>query len=363
MDEHHLTFFVDPAWKRPLRHTPFLFPFWGDPYSAEKMPLAREMFERYSFDTSCYGITDDIAAADMILVPYRHQMIIKDAPDVWDACVALSHHSGKPLLIDGMGDIEDPINIPNAIVLRYGGFRSLPRGRREIQMPVYADDLLEICCGGQLRLRAKSERPSIAFAGWSSMSVYQTARTIAKELPVRLRSVFDDRYRACKKGIFFRRQAMAVLGSSSQVDTNFIARSSFSTHMGTTSGVPKQLQKEMIDNLLGSDYGLDVRGDANASTRLFEILSLGRIPIIVDTERNFPFEDQLDYSSFSLKVDFRDMNKLPQIVADFHAQLSHERFVEMQKNARAAFRNYFRIDAIMPHVVREIRQCLTPALP
>ncbi len=114
----------------------------------------------------------------------------------------------------------------------------------------------------------------------------------------------------------------------------------------------------MVDNLLGSDYGLDIRGDANASTRLFEMLSLGRIPIIVDTERNFPFSDVLDYSTFSLKIDFREIDKLPEKIAEFHASISPEKFIEMQKAARAAYVNYFSISALMPHIVREIRMRL-----
>jgi len=121
----------------------------------------------------------------------------------------------------------------------------------------------------------------------------------------------------------------------------------------------RKLREEMVDIILGSDYALDVRGDANDSTRLFEILSLGRIPVIVDTERNFPFSDKVDYSSFALIVDFRDIKNLPERIAEFHTTVSPERFEQMQKNARDAYENYFRIDALTRLIVEELRARLS----
>jgi glycosyltransferase involved in cell wall biosynthesis len=180
-------------------------------------------------------------------------------------------------------------------------------------------------------------------------------RTIAKELPTRFRSVFDVRYRACTKGVLWRQKAIKVLRASERVKLNLLERSSFSANSKTAEGDMSKLRKEMIDIILQSDYALDVRGDANDSTRLFEILSLGRIPVIVDTERNFPFSDKIDYSSFALVVDFRDIKKLHEKIAEFHANISPERYEQMQRNAREAFVNYFRIDALTRLITEELR--------
>jgi len=118
----------------------------------------------------------------------------------------------------------------------------------------------------------------------------------------------------------------------------------------------KEFRRGFAEMILESDYALDVRGYGNASYRLYEILSLGRIPVIIDTERYFPFSDVVDWHKFSLIVDFRDIKRLPQIIADFHKSLSNEQFETMQREARAAFVNYFRIDAQMPHIIREFNR-------
>ena len=351
-----LTLYVSPAWHRKGLHTPLLNPWWGD--STDSASLAKQMFDSYAFDTSYYGVTDNIEEADMVLAPYRHNWLLQFDTALLAECARVAHAAGLPLLIDGSGDIEHPVNIDHAYVLRTGGYRFISeRGR--ILVPLLADDLLERYKGGRLEIREKKEgKPVVGFAGWAKLSPVQFFRTVVKELPVRMRGIFDPRYRACTKGVLWRRKAMQALQSSPRVVFNFRARSSFSASPKTAEGDMQTLRKEMVGTILESDYALDVRGDANNSTRLFEILSLGRIPVIVDTERNFPFSDKVDYSSFALVVDFRDINRLPERVAEFHKNISPERFREMQKNARDAFVNYFRIDALMRPLTEELRASL-----
>ena len=353
-----ITFFVDPAWRRSsLQHIPLLYPFLGNPLTASQ-PFWRELFERRGFDTNYYAITNDPAAADMVLMPYSHTVVLGSAPDLLELCATEASKPGKRLLIDGLGDIERPIHTPEAIVLRYGGYRFLKQPN-VIQIPFYADDLLEIYRNGSLDLRHKGEKPIVGFAGWASLTFRQELRTVLKELPTRIHALFDEQYRACKKGILFRREAIKILEASTDVVSNLIIRPTFSANASTMSGAPEDLRREFVENLLSSDYGLCIRGDANGSVRLFETLALGRIPIILDTEYNFPFIDVVDYKSFSLTVDFRDIKRLPKIIADFHASLSDEHFVDMQKKARAAYVEYFRVDALMPHILRELSTLLS----
>ena len=349
-----LVFYVRPTWRRGGIHSPLMNPWWGNPIVEESI-FAKQMFDSYFFNKKYYTITDDIQKADIVFAPYRHVWFLRHDTALFEECVRTANEAGLPILIDGAGDVEFPINAGNAYVLRIGGYRFLPeRGR--IQIPPLADDLLERCRNGQLVIRKKKEgKPHVGFAGWAVLSPIQYFRTIIKEIPIRLRSVIDSRYQACTKGVLWRRKAIKLLQKSSQVVFTLRARSSFSASHRTAEDDMSKLREEMVSTILESDYALDVRGDANDSTRLFEILSLGRIPVIVDTERNFPFSDKIDYSSFALIVDFRDINQLPERIAEFHKNISPERFEEMQRNARDAYVTYFRIDALMRPIVEELR--------
>jgi glycosyltransferase involved in cell wall biosynthesis len=347
-------FYVNPAWRREGIHTILLNPWWGNPYP-ESAIFAKEMFDSYLPDIEYYAITDDIQKADMVLAPYRHNWLLTFDPSLLKSCVDAAHGAGLPILVDGMGDIENPIDTENTYVLRYSGYRFLPSPER-IQIPLTVDDLLERSRGGTLEIRKKREgKPVVGFAGWANMSFKQYLRTIIKELPVRVRGIFDSRYRACTKGLLWRQKAIQILLKSPEIVFNLRARRSFSANPKTAEGDMQQLREEMVATILDSDYALDVRGDGNNSARLFEILSLGRIPVIVDTERIFPFSDKVDYSSFALIVDFRDIKHLPERIAEFHKNVSPDRFEEMQRNAREAFVRYFRIDAFMKPLIEELR--------
>lgn len=353
--ERKLKLFVDPSWKRDgIHHIPLMHPFWGNPISREKTPFQWQLFERHQFDNSYYELVNQIEEADMVFMPYSHNHATLFAPDVLAHCIEVSQKSGKPLLIDGVGDIERPIEIPNSYVIRYGGYR-FEKHDHEIHIPPYADDLLAVYRAGELEVRHKSEKPSISFAGWGRLTFVQSLRAVLKELPDRVHSIVDSRYGAKKKGVFFRTAAVRILKESREVVANFLVRRSYSGNAHTAEKSQDELRREFVDNLLGSDYALDVRGDANASIRLFEILSLGRIPVIVDTERNLPFSDVVDYSKFSLIVDFRKLSSLPHIVAEFNRSLTDEQFIAMQKAAYEAFTEHFRVDKLMAHIVRELR--------
>lgn len=349
-----LKFYVNPSWNRGGIHTAILNPWWGNPLTKSSL-YTKQLFDTYSFDTGCYAITGDIRAADIVLAPYPHVWFLRHNKALFDECVQTARDAGLLVLIDGTGDVEYPVAENNAIVLRHGGYRFIQEERR-IQVPFFVDDLLERCRNGQLEIREKREgKPVVGFAGWAEMGSSQLFRTFIKELPVRVRGIFDVRYSACTKGVLWRRKAIARLNRSPLVTFHSRLRASFSGSAKTAEGDMEELREQMVNTILQSDYALDVRGDANNSARLFEILSLGRIPVIVDTERIFPFIGKVDYSSFALVVDFRDIAKLPEKIAEFHKNISPERFAEMQRNARAAYVNYFRIDAVMRPIVDELR--------
>jgi hypothetical protein len=347
-----LHLYVNPAWNRKAIHTPLLFPFWGNPNQDSSL-FAKEMFDAYQFDTSLYAITDNLSEANMVLAPYRHVWFLRHDKALWEECIRTAKEAGLPLLVDGVGDIEYPVEVPNSYVLRIGGYRFIKEEGRVV-IPAAADDLLERCCGGKLQIREKTDGKSVVgFAGWAKLSLVQHIKTILKELPMRVRGVFDDKYRAMQKGVLWRTRAIQALERSSDIALRLKVRPSFSGSARTASGDMRQLRQDFVDTVLGSDYCLDVRGDANASTRLFEILSLGRIPVIVDTERNLPFSDELDYREFSLVVDFRDIAQLPEIVAEFHKTVTPEQFEAMQHKAREVFVSHFRIDAQMKHILKD----------
>ena len=364
--------YVNPAWRR-IKDVPstLLFPFWGN-LIPESSFLSREFFNSFSFDTRFYGITDDITKADAVFAPYRQATIMRYDPALLTECAQTAKSAGLPLLVDGLGDGETPLGIDNAYIMRYGGYRTLGeewwRNRlpvhlrfesphTRIQVPTQVDDLLLRCTDGVVRVRRKGEgKPVVSFAGMVKTTFKNTVHQRLDESHLYLRGLLDDRYFAMSNGIFLRTKALRILEHSNKLVCKFTGQFFSPLSPRRSYDEMKEFRRGFAEMILESDYALDVRGYGNASYRLYEILSLGRIPVIIDTERYFPFSDVVDWHKFSLIVDFRDIKRLPQIIADFHKSLSNEQFETMQREARAAFVNYFRIDAQMPHIIREFNR-------
>jgi hypothetical protein len=135
-----------------------------------------------------------------------------------------------------------------------------------------------------------------------------------------------------------------------------LRRETYSGYLAHEEDEIASVRKEFVNILLNSDYALDVRGDTNGSMRLFEALSLGRTPVVIDTERILPCADVLDYSQFALIVDIAELPHLADRIVAFHNKLTPEMFKNMQIKAREAYRNYFRIDALTQYLVLELRK-------
>lgn len=338
-------------------HIELLSPFWGVT-AKESMPYVRPAALQYQYSPKDFTLVDSITDADLVVVPYSYDRLKEANPERLASIIADAKKAGKPLLIDGAGDIEHSIDIPNPFIFCVSQYRYRKQGD-EITVPYPAEDLLETYRGGQLELREKQEKPSVAFAGWAGMSLKARLRTLWKELPATAAALFDSLRGAEKKDIFFREKALTVLGNTSRIEPHFAVRATYSGHVKTIQGSVADVRRQFVDNLLGADYALCVKGDENASVRFYGALSLGRIPLFLDTACVLPLEDVLTYRDFCVYVDWRDIDRIGEILADFHTKLSPDQFTEMQKKAREAYEKYLRFDAFSAQLAKRLRGYLT----
>ena len=337
---------------KSLNHSLIMFPFWGNKLIPSDYNF--KLFRKYNFDKEYYEIIENIEESDFVLIPYRYNVLKEKNIDLFWKYVEIAKKAQKPIFIDGTGDIEYKIPVKDIYILRIGGYRS-DRGENEIQMAPCADDLLERNFNGSLNIREKKDNlPIIGFAGWAYLSFYQRIRTTVKELPMRFVCLFNAKYRARIKGTFFRIKVLKLLEKSELIKVNFIKRRTYSGNVKTAEDDIEKIRRDFVENLLNSDYGLAVRGDANASVRLYEIMSMGRIPLILDTDMVLPLDNIVDYRSFSVFVDFKDLKQIDKILSKFHSSLDNKEFKAMQVRARGAFENYLRVDKFTPYLMKRL---------
>ena len=348
MSQEKIKLYVNKDFVAPdMDYAAILFPFWGMPTKINTLYIKQTW--KYGFDPEYFDITSSIKDADYILIPHDYWQLKRKRPDLLHKIIQESKTFNKPILVDASGDVAGRVEIPNAQILRINQYRfDLPKD--EITVPVPCEDLLESYCDGEIVIREKVDVPTIGFVGWGRLLFKQRIRTFVKELPIRILSIFNKKYKAYRKGVFWREFAIKIFDSSKRVKTNFIIRTSYSGHSNTLTGNPSKNRLEFVENILDSDYTLIVRGDANAATRFYESLSLGRIPVFIDTACVLPLEDRINYKEFCVFIDYTDIDKAADILADFHKNITNEQFIAMQKKARYTFENYLRYDAFSKHL-------------
>lgn len=297
-----------------------------------------------TFKLTSYEFIPNIADADYVLFP--HAIKSKNDPllaNVAQARIA-AQAAGKELIVCVGGDLSHDIFINEVIVLKGSQYRSLKR-QNEIIVPPIAEDFGDTM---SIAIRSKSERPVVSFCGWAGFATpLAYIKFIIKNLVVDLKVLLlsDPSLRVFKKGLWYRRKAMKLLSRDLRIETHFIVRKTFSANRKTISLDPATARREYVENMHESDFVLAPKGDGNFSVRFYEAISMGRIPIVIDTDMVFPLEEFINYDDFILHVPYKDIDRLADIVADFYANISEEKFIAMQKAARTAYEQYLRYDA------------------
>jgi len=86
-----------------------------------------------------------------------------------------------------------------------------------------------------------------------------------------------------------------------------------------------------------------MRGDDNSNFQVWEVMSAGRIPIIIDTNQQFPNLGDLKWEDFSVLVPYSELHRIGEIVQNFHDSMSDEEFRQACRKSREAF------EYLLPH--------------
>ncbi|HVV39399.1 MAG TPA: exostosin family protein [Candidatus Paceibacterota bacterium] len=287
--------------------------------------------------------------AHYILAPHPVRRMDEKGKKYVDEMQHYAAKYGKQLLIFTGGDLQHNVFIEGAIVLKGSQYRSIMRNN-EILVPPFVEDLGKVEAPS---VRHKGNKPVVAFCGYAGIdSGLGWAKFFVRNmlLDIEALTTGNPLRQAYKRGIYFRRKAMRALEKDQRIETRFIVRKTFSGNKNLISLDPAQARQEYLENMRDCDLMLAPKGDGNFSLRFFEALSMGRIPLLIDTDTVLPLEEMVDYKRFVLKVPYTDIAHLPDIVADFYSVLSQEEFAAMQREARRVFAEYLRIDAFFSYL-------------
>ncbi len=323
-----------------LRHGTMLYPFWGknaeDPeelrygYLDSYIDAGAALFEMVSLE-----------ACDLAVLPGSWGCIRAnpEALALAERFAQQVRRAGKPLLVFFEGDTEADVPFENAVVFKNSLFAS-QRKRNEFAIPAWSQDFTQKYLAGHLPIRRKQAKPVVSFCGYAPPYGLPWGKQKLQGL-LRLGASFAGITRRfpAAAGHSARARALHAHSHNKRVETRLIARDKFAFSMGG-SLLPggrenaQTFRDAFLSNMIESDYVICARGYGNYSLRLYEALSCGRIPILINTDCVLPYDFAIDWKQHCLWVEERDLSSLGDRVADYHAALSGQQYVERQHECR-----------------------------
>jgi len=220
----------------------------------------------------------------------------------------------KPLLVTNSSDFFTKRPIQNAIYLRYA-LNPGEGAKNTIVVPfpikpVYA---------------ARSINPdfSVSFSG------YVPDRFIVRFF----RTAMNSPLHPIKGNGAIVRNLMIHKMKKTNLELRLKILSNYSGHYFRFEKLSSDLYNSYVESITNSRYVLCPRGDANQSQRFFEVLSAGRIPVLINSNIVFPKNDLPYFNKVFLNLNiFESAKSWERKIRQFNNKIySDEKFVEISK--------------------------------
>ena len=305
--------------------------------------------------SSTLKVISDPAEADWFLLPMHWSYYLWNDRSNMPEAARLANLAGqhnKRLLIWFKGDLVPIIPFDNAVVFLPGMIRSKARPNQKA-CPVFIDDPLPKFANGDPPYRKKQSRPSVGFCGYASSGIAKTLWSVIQCGKLNLLSHigrYDYEAIPMIPATGKRAQALRRLERTPGLETNFIIRTKYTPPESHRPKNAIDTSREYFSNILQTDYTVCLRGYGNWSYRFYETLACGRIPIFIDTDCVLPYESDLDWRKYCVWVKDSELDHIADKVAEFHASLSPDAFVELQMACRQLWVERMTIDGFVRYL-------------
>jgi tetratricopeptide (TPR) repeat protein len=109
-----------------------------------------------------------------------------------------------------------------------------------------------------------------------------------------------------------------------------------------TPEIRVERRKKFLSSIADSLTVLCPRGTGENTYRFFETMSMGRIPVLIADTCALPFEDDIDYDSFMLRIPESEVVKAGTIIAEWLSRHSTEELLNKCKRSRQIWEQYFK---------------------
>jgi len=327
----------------------------------EYMQMGREIIE----------LTTDIEKCDACLLPVVYPLIggVEAFEKKISSFVEIVENSGKQTFVFVADEISScRVRIKNSIVFHNSGIKS-NQNDNYFSYPNFFEDFIQKYYDGNPMWVDKPAMPSVGFCGYAPpLGLSITDKWIVAAIKLLLNYMGLLKFFPSKTSHSYRARAiLSFKFSKKKVLSDFLVKKQFAFgskgQLNSDCGAVESdstFRRRYVDNMTNNAYTLCVRGIGNYSIRFFETICCGRIPIFVNTDSILPFDFLIDWKQYCVWVEEKDIDKLPQKVAEFHAQITPEEFLELQKKLRSIWETYMTPMGFFSHLYLFLEQTNKP---
>ena len=150
-----------------------------------------------------------------------------------------------------------------------------------------------------------------------------------------------------------RQEILKLIRQSPEFIDDFVLREAHFGKMLVRDGREKEpaMRAEFEDNMERNHFNVCSRGRGNYSVRFYQTLCAGRIPVLVNSDMVFPFENQIDWDDVVVQ------GKTAEEALDTLRRWSTERdLVAQQDRGREIWQRYLSVEGFHETLMHELGQ-------
>jgi hypothetical protein len=326
-----------------VEHAMPLYPFWGHTHD-------HDGYARFASWARDHWQLTAPENAQIAALPFEGGALVGSTRDASIVALAqqfvdLAVSARLRTLVVVNHDVTDPLPVHGPMVVLRTSLDRHTRASWEFALPAWHENIVDTHLGGRLSLREYRSKPIVSFCGIAARNNPPLKRRIKFAAMRALKRL--GYYWPHNDGIYLRTLAMSHLDASRLVETSFIVRDAY---FGGIPAPKSKVRTEYIQNILDSDYVLCVRGNGNFSFRFFEAMSLGRTPVLIDTDCVLPFDFMHNYKDLCVIVPEDKVHQVDQRMCEFHAAFNDRTYRLHQERVRSFWLEWLSPEGFFRHL-------------
>lgn len=284
-------------------------------------PLLKSLLKEVNNSFQNLSVTGNIGDANCLILPmswnyyHRHKRI----DEVLYYCKSLPSDLKVISFVFGDTGVKVP-KVFDGYVFRSNGRKSKQKSNHR-GFPVFIEDpILKYFPNQNVIPKSTSNKALVGFCGQAIKLGKNSIKEVFKRVIKNTLSIVGYSKLDTEQLIsttYFRWKILNELQNSAKVTSNFILRKAYRAGVDKEKGKhPTTLQ--FYNNIKDSDYVVCMRGAGNFSTRFYETLAMGRIPVFINTDCLLPLEDNINWKKHIVWVEYHERHLVAEKIYNFH---------------------------------------------